>query len=689
MIRHPYKTLVGDIETTAIGPSNDPLPKRVHLLILHEVETDTRHVFREDNIRNGVRMLEEAQRVVFHNGIDFDIPVLEKTHGLALPETTEILDTYVLASFFESDIAERVDYDRVNREKNEKRTKTDKFPANLIGSHSLAAWGARLGYPKDDYAKRMLAKGVDPWAEYNAEMEKYCHIDVDIGAELYKSFLDRLENSDNTLPLRIEHTVARIMSELRRNGVYFDTNQAAKLADDLRSNLPGIEAAISEAFPAIYEPDKWTPTEYVGNDAGGERFLTWQRRYMRDYHCYKNYFETMPDAVGAVTIPKVNTKFGLDDVRIKNAPFCKIRLAPLSPGSRVQIVRRLKRLGWSPTEFTEAGNPRLDEDIMSRISEDIPAAKQIMRYLLVNKRLAQLATGKEAWIKHVAADDKIHPRINSCGTITHRATHSNPNMSQVPALRFKDGVPLRGEDGGWGYECRELFHAPSGMMGVGIDLSGLELRCFGHCLEPYDNGKFINILLTSDVHAVNQEIMGLDNRTDAKRVMFATLYMAGNEKIGSLLYPTLSHAKQAIKGRRIRDRLMSGITGFRRLNERLQRDAERRGALKAIDGRMLPVRNGYAALNTMFQGMGAILAKHWIVETYYALVDAGFKCGYDGDFVLWMWSHDEMQFFVREDLAYTVATMAKNCALAVGEKLGFKIPLESEYKIGRNWAECH
>lgn len=98
----------------------------------------------------------------------------------------------------------------------------------------------------------------------------------------------------------------------------------------------------------------------------------------------------------------------------------------------------------------------------------------------------------EAWIDAVSKKDgRIHGRVNQNAAVTGRMTHSGPNMAQVPKVQHckKRGV-LMGLEGGWGYECRQLFTVPKGKKLVGADASGLELRCLAHFMALHDGGAY-------------------------------------------------------------------------------------------------------------------------------------------------------------------------------------------------------
>ena len=68
------RTMLFDIETN--GLLNEL--NRVHLLVIKE--GDTRRTFRkndnEDTIEDGLKLLQEADRIVAHNAIKFDVPAI-------------------------------------------------------------------------------------------------------------------------------------------------------------------------------------------------------------------------------------------------------------------------------------------------------------------------------------------------------------------------------------------------------------------------------------------------------------------------------------------------------------------------------------------------------------------------------------------------------------------------------------
>jgi len=91
----------------------------------------------------------------------------------------------------------------------------------------------------------------------------------------------------------------------------------------------------------------------------------------------------------------------------------------------------------------------------------------------------------------------------------------------------------------------------------------------------------------------------------------------------------------------------------------------------------------------MIQSCGAILCKRWVVDAVFDLLSQGLKHGWDGDFVVCLWVHDEIQVACRKGLAKKVGEVLVKHAKAAGYPYGFRVPLHSSYSVGRSWADTH
>jgi DNA polymerase I-like protein with 3'-5' exonuclease and polymerase domains len=323
--------------------------------------------------------------------------------------------------------------------------------------------------------------------------------------------------------------------------------------------------------------------------------------------------------------------------------------------SRKQVGEYLIEFGWKPTEFTVNGRPIVNEKTLSLIN-DIPQAELIKDYLMHQKREAQI----KSWLKALEDDGRVHGYVIPNGTITGRMTHREPNMAQVPSSNSP-----------YGKECREVWTVPKGYKLVGIDASGLELRMLAHYMEDEE---YTNEIVNGDVHTANQHLAGLESRNQAKTFIYALLYGAGDEKLGSVA----GGGRDA--GSKLRKSFFDNLPSFTNLKNKVAR-ASARGHLKGLDGRKLFVRSEHSALNTLLQGAGAIVMKQALVFFNRKLqgIDAKFVCNI----------HDEWQLEVIEDSADAVGVLGVESIVEAGKYLNLKCPLDGEYNVGSDWSATH
>ena len=333
---------------------------------------------------------------------------------------------------------------------------------------------------------------------------------------------------------------------------------------------------------------------------------------------------------------------------------------------------------------------KMDDITMEFIKEDPECPEElreiaglIQESLMLKKRLGQIADGSNAWLSAYDPDDGcIHGRVVPNGAVSGRATHSSPNVAQVPHV----GSP-------YGAECRSLWSAGDWWQ-AGIDACGLELRCLAHYMSPYDKGKYAHTILNGDIHTMNQKAAGLPERNQAKTFIYAFLYGAGDAKIGKII------GGDASDGKRIKRKFLKATPAIKNLRDAVQNaivETERgkvvhwkRHYLKGLDGRLLHVRSPHSALNLLLQSAGALVCKKWIVRTEERLIQRGLKHGWDGDFAYMAWVHDEIQVACRtKEIAEIVVEEAQAAMRDAQEYFGFRMQLDTEGIIGKNWCDCH
>lgn len=113
------------------------------------------------------------------------------------------------------------------------------------------------------------------------------------------------------------------------------------------------------------------------------------------------------------------------------------------------------------------------------------------------------------------------------------------------------------------------------------------------------------------------------------------------------------------------------------------------GYLRSLTGRPIPVRKDNAVLNTLLQNAGAEIAKKWIVLADQTLRNMGLKHGWDGDYALLAFVHDEVQVAVREGLEERVREVVLGAATEAGRFFNIRCLIEADATIGNNWRETH
>ena len=346
----------------------------------------------------------------------------------------------------------------------------------------------------------------------------------------------------------------------------------------------------------------------------------------------------------------------------------KTKVLPFNPSSRQQIADRLQKRGWEPKAHTESGQVIVNETTLKAIEDTIPEAKLLLEYLMLVKRLGQLSEGKNGWLK-LSKNGRIHYSTNTLGAVTGRATASRPNVQQVPSDRAE-----------YGKECRELFHAPKGWELMGSDQSSIELRCLAHYMAKWDKGAYGKVILNGDIHTANQQAAGLKTRAQAKTFIYGFLYGAGNAKLGAIV------GRGNHTGKLLKDRFLSSLPALREFQNRVFEYAKK-GNLKGLDGRIIPVRHQHASLNTLLQSCGAILAKRWVVIFHQLCKEKGYTHGVE--FQQCAWVHDEIQVLVKQGTGDVFGALAQEAMRLTGDYYNFGIQLDAEYNIGRSWADTH
>lgn len=673
-----------DVETNGLlrSKKDSPPMDRIHVLVMRDVDTRETFVFRrndqEDTIEDGILMLHEADQIIGHNVVHFDVKAIQRVYPDWFPKG-EVVDTLVLCRMIVPDIKSG-DFN-LNRK--------GQLPGWLIGSHSLDAWGYRLGKNKGDYAKEMAKAGLDPWAKWNQDMEDYCVNDVDVNELLYAAIRKDIP-PDSAVALETQiHDIVGFMED---NGYFFDAAKAVELADHLRVKIESKSAEVVDSFGVWFKPKKKKIVKMQWDDPKGiNRSKTYDTP---DAEWGEDYSRAV---WGVMTFPKVTWRGHKKyPDRTEGCPYVEIERMEFNPRSRNQIVDRFTTIyDWTPEDFTEKGSPSVDDAVLNKVIAEIPEAKALSEILFLEKRYGQVSKGRSSWLNTYSEEtSRIHPYTNTGGTVSGRCSHASPNIAQVPGVMVgKDHKILLGDEGQYGYECRSLFYTPEAINGVpwtqvGVDLSGIEFRCLAERCAKYDDGELIEVVLSGDIHAINMKSTGITDRSLIKRVLYGLMYGAGDWKLGHTIEPHETDDEKRKIGRKVRHLLMKGLPAMKKVIEDCQEQAEN-GFLIGLDGRRLTARSPHAALNLRLQSDAAMIAKKWVCLTEDYAMEAGLNHGWNGDFSMLAFVHDELQTSVKEEYAQLYSELCVKAAQDAGKFFGFRCPVDAEAKSGPNWGVCH
>ena len=368
--------LVFDIETDGLDPT------KIHCIVAQDVNTLDVFTFDNTQLDEGYAMLSSATKLIGHNLIGYDIPVIKKLAGLDL-FNKKIVDTLVLSRLF-----------KPTRE----------------GNHGLEGWGYRLGFKKGDFGKQ-----EDAWDSYTPEMLEYCKNDVLLNTKVYEAL--KVESRGFTPEsVQIEHGVAKIVDQQRTNGFVLDVQKVMGLMAMFETKLHDITEEVHEEFrPSVITQilsPKFTATGAIAKTA-------------IDQH-----------GKGTRLTDEEYERFTLD---MDTKPIARHTYTEFNLGSRKQIGEYLIRFGWKPQKHTPTGQPIVDESTLNRV-KNIPQAAMIAKYLMLQKRLAQT----RSWIKELdETTGRVHGYVNPNGAVTSRMTHSHPNMAQIPSSSSPYGEDCR------------------------------------------------------------------------------------------------------------------------------------------------------------------------------------------------------------------------------------------------------
>lgn len=655
-----------DIETNG-------LLKQVSLFfcaVVQDVDTGDIWYYEPDQVQEFTDKLDEAAWLIGHNIIGYDIPAMAKLHGWMPKPNVVIYDTLIAARMFNPNLEMHPDCPRKVWSEHAKDWKN-------VGPHTLMNLGYIVGEHKDSFGEdkafdaycpemltycaqdvnvnvkifHWLRRQMKGWSDISiqTEMEVAEYISWQMRAGWYFDIeaADALHNSLKARAAELEEEVRKAFPPIYKPKTMVkdeDGNSVPKVVQprvtkDGKLSSVGLKNIFGvtydsyipvpsyrffadrvEYYSGSFTPVEteefnlgsrqqiaermqragWTPTAYTekGNvviddealeslgDSGipegvllQEYFKvskilsmvqSWIEHYDWDTHCIHGFV----NSVGAVTNRMTHSNPNVAQVPAsKETEFHGLILK----GGKVKLYREPKKDKPAICMMTYSGKTYKAGDLVA----------------------VDVASGKPQERIYTAED-------------LHSGSWS---PLQFEAAATLGEILLWGSAGNYGADCRNLFSAPEGYVVVGADASGLELRCLAHYMN---DDEYTDLILHGDIHSHNQMLAGLAERKQAKTFIYAFLYGAGNEKIGSIVNPYGTQAQKKKDGAALKARFLKGLPKLDRLIKRVTGAVESRGergtaTVKGVDGRRIRIRMAYAALNSLLQSCGAIVCKLWLI----------------------------------------------------------------------------
>ena len=611
--------LVFDIETD--GFLEDMT--KCHVLVCQDVVSKKLYTFTD--IQNGLNFMKNADALIGHNIIGFDLMALDKLYGWKPSSKTVLIDTWIMS--------QTLQFNRQHK-------------------HGLAGWGSYLGFKKMDNSEW----AADGFKTYDPRMIDYCIQDVKLNTKVYEVLLAELEKAIqiNDLikkGLRVEHDVAEFEAVVRKTGWLFDLSKAQENLRLMTRHMNKIES--------IIEPKLGTTKVFIDKAPKTAKYT-------------KKGLYTATTA--RILSEYLGNKVIGEDALSNNPPiqpgqeFQRSKIEKVTLSNMELVKQWLLTIGWKPDDWNvkrgHTGNwirtgPKLTSTSLAKLGRQ---GKLIDRYYTIKNRKATI----ESWLERIQKDDtgnyRLHGRMFTIGTPSFRCRHEV--IVNLPAV-----------DAEYGRMLRELFIAEPGYRVVGADSAGNQLR--GLCHYVGDKS-YTDLVVNGDQHTRNADVLGC-SRSVAKSFLYAILFGAGDAKLGQ----TLTGVSSAPKGKEARQKFMANLPGFEQLVNKLRGVFNQYGCIPGLDGRKIFARSDYQVLNYLLQTTEGITCKAALSYAMNKIKEEKLDA-YPAIFY-----HDEQAWIASDKDSKRVGEILQESFREAPKWFGVECMDGGDYVIGNSYAEVH
>lgn len=647
------KVFVFDIESDGLLAE----ATKVHCGVVTQYGTKNTWSYRPHEIDQLLGKLSEADVLIGHNIIGYDLPLLKKLHGWE--PSAKIVDTVLISRLQRPD-----------------RKLPPHAKDRRAGPHSLYAWGVRVGVDKPDYHE---------WEEFDEDMLVRCQEDVRINVLTFDALLEETAGQNWRSARLLTYELFQNLHKQEEYGWLVDKEYMERCISLLTKWIDRIDRAITPQLPIMTIVDE--------TKAGGEYNYV-RKPFKKDRSYTKQVVSWMESC-------------GIDpDSKSVVGPFSRISYRRVSLDSNAETKDYLLASGWIPDEWNykkdERGRPAKDEN--GQLIKTSPKLSGDDSFVGVSGKVGRLIAKRvvarhrrsniEGWLKLIRPDGRIAARVSGVAT-TGRMKHAG--LVNTP-----------GGDAFFGKQMRRCFICKPGYKIVGTDAASCQDRALA---ARANSPEFTRMLLEgkkedgTDGHslamnAINK-VMDRNNlprisRGKAKNFNYGWKFGASDNKLGQMCGGGIN------VGAQVREALVETFPAQGELIDRLtsewKSNAKRRlnqwgklehydGWISGLDGRPIRIMSEHQILVYMLQSDEAILMSRAYNSVFKWAEERGWKYGEDWGMVAWV--HDEFQIEVKEEYAEEMAEMSARAIVEASEFYNMAVPQAGESDIGDSWLETH
>ncbi len=590
-------------------------------------------------IEDMLLFMDSTDTLIFHNGLQYDFPLLEKLHGYIYKGNK--IDTLVWSRMLKP-----------------KRSTPYHCPIKNR-PHSVEVWGYRVGRGKPSH---------EDWSQFSMDMLHRCTEDVEIQHLIYDELLKEMSGYEWERASWLNLRLFDILGKQQQYGWLVDKAWMDYTIHMATRWIDRIDKVLAPRLPLVLDI-KETKVKGVYKHVR-EPFLKSGK--------YRDNIVKWHETVG----------WNIED-RLIGGPFTRMLYRPLDPASRVESIAYLLGNGWNPKEWNtndqgERTSPKFSKDDPFEGLEG-KEGKLLAKRVQIRHRRSSV----EGLIKLIRNDGRIASRVTNLAE-TGRATHGGVvNIPNMEAFM-----------GRW---MRKIFIVPEGKVLLGTDADSCQARMLASRVNNDEYTRTILLGNKADkttIHFLNQKELLNEGYTVAygmcKNLQYGFLFGASDTKLGRMVLGTKDD------GAKVRRALLKASPGLEEviavLTEEWESHARKRtnkwgkpeyydGWIRGLDGRPIFIDSPHKILVYMLQSDEAIMMATAYVFLYDWLISEGFIWGKDWSYVSWM--HDEYQIECLPKHVARIKQLAEAAINEAGKYYNLTVPQIGESSVGINWGETH